>query len=155
MGRERKGIPARQTTRMKPNQAFKQLRHMRTSRHLSCAIPLLLSPPVLSVACIRHLEAAQPAGWSTDDPKTKDYVGKILAYHSEFKISLYFLTSWEHPSTVSTCSTFTWGINSARLKSKHSLLPGTYIYIFSTLWKLRPLLPAICDTSWDSLHLRS
>lgn len=60
MGRERKGIPARKKTRMKPKQVFQQLHPMRASADLSCVIPWLLSPPVLSVACIHHLEAAQP-----------------------------------------------------------------------------------------------
>lgn len=36
--------------------------------------------------------------------------------------AFFVFTSCEHPSTVSTCSTFTCGINSVRLKQRNNLL---------------------------------
>ena len=52
------------------------------------------------------------------DLRKAKYINTSFCIHFFHKSVVCFVsfTSWQHPSTVSTCSTFTWGMNSARLK---------------------------------------
>lgn len=68
--------------------------HVSKSRStLSCVVPWLLSPPVLSVACIHHLEAVQPVWWSTELSSV------ILRKKNSLKIKLSYI-SLPHESNL-------------------------------------------------------
>lgn len=122
--RERKGTPARRVRciRTKGKQSHGNVSSWKL--RLRPLIPWLLFPLVVSEVYIPHWQEEQPVR-EVQKWQQLSSLFFLLVYLKMNKIlkkpnkkQQIFFTSCEHPSTVSTCSTFTWGINSARLKKE-------------------------------------